>query len=395
MRITDIRVRSLRTTLPAPMRSRGAEGFTVHYHTGSEFQELAVVELREESGHTGITLLPGDRGTVVQMLEQIARPVLAAAGEGSLSHLRASLMRAAAQTRLSAMWQTRLLSALEGALWDLQGKLLRWPIYQLLGGSRRAPALAGTDPVGEGVPVYAGGGGALYFDAREILIGEARELVAWGFRAMKLKIGRGPEEDIALARAIRDAIGPHIRLLVDANRAYDLDSAMRVLPELAALGVYWFEEPLPVQEAEGYRRLRQAAAPVLIAGGEHCTSIADARRVLEEGMVDVLQADMAVNGLMRWVTMAEMAREAGVRAAPHMTNSALGIALSLHLQHAIANGAPQEFETWPNPFVQAIFTEPWQIRDGCGVLPEAPGLGYTINEATVAQYLVPEQERLA
>jgi len=392
MRITDIRVRCLRTRLPAPMRPRGDEGFTVYYHTGSELQELAVVELREESGPTGITLMSGERETVTRMLEEIARPVFTLAGEGSLSYLRASLMRAARETDFSSGWQTRFVSALEGGLWDLQGKLLGCPIYKLLGGSRQTPAPDGTGHVGEGVSVYAGGGGALYFDTRATLLSEAQELVERGYRAVKLKIGHGPEEDIALARAIRDVIGPDTRLLVDANRAYDLGSALRILPELAALGVYWFEEPLPVREADGYRQLRQAAAPVLIAGGEHCTSIAEASQVLAEATVDVLQADMAVNGLVRWLTMAEMAREAGVRAAPHMTNSALGITLSLHLQYAIANGASQEFETWPNPFTQAIFNEPWQIREGRCLLPEAPGLGYTINEATVARCLAPGQE---
>jgi len=392
MRIIGMHVRHLQTRLPAPMRPRGEEGFTVHYHTGSESQELAVVELREESGLTGLTLMSGGRGTVARMLEEVARPVFAAVGEGSLCHLRAVLMRAAGQTDFGPMWQMRFLSALEGGLWDLQGKLLGCPIYRLLGGSGRIASRDETGDRSEGVPVYAGGGGALYFDTRETLLGEARELVQRGFRAIKLKIGHGPEEDAALARAIREAVGPGIRLLVDANRAYDLDSALHLLPELAALGVYWFEEPLPVREAEGYRRLRQAAPPVLIAGGEHCASITDAARLLEEGIVDVLQADMAVNGLVRWLTMAEMAREAGVRAAPHMTNSALGMALSLHLQCAIANGAPQEFETWPNPFVQTIFREPWHLQEGRCLLPQAPGLGYTINESTVTRYLAPGQE---
>jgi L-alanine-DL-glutamate epimerase-like enolase superfamily enzyme len=374
MQIEEITARYLQADLPAPMRSRGAPGFQVHHHTGSERQRLALIELLGADGARGFTLLPGTRDAIEPLIDDLARPALRAAGSASLFALRDALIKTGGERGLAPLRLASFVSALEAALWDLQGKSLGRPIFALLGGA------------GDRAPIYAGGG-SLCFAPPEELVKEARRYVAQGFRAMKIKIGHGPQEDAALVRAIRQAVAPDIELMVDANCSYDLDSALRLLPDLAALGVIWFEEPLPRGEREGYRRLR-GASPVKIAGGEGCFTLTRVRELLSEEMVDILQPDMGLLGLSSWLAIAEMARETGVQVTPHVCNSALGLALALHLQLAIANGVRQEFETFDNPFVREIFNEPWQIEDGCCLLPDGPGLGFTPSEDTVAKHLV-------
>lgn len=370
MRVTDLRVHTLAAELPAPMRSRGSPGYREYFHTGSERQRITAVELLTDTGRTGITLLGGDaRG----FLDAVARPALAGIDPAAVRRARAGLLqglRAApdALQRAGAGHVNRL----EFALWDLKAQEAGLPLFRLLGGA---------DPE---VDVYAGGG-SLCWNPLPLLLEETDRLLERGFRALKIKIGHGPTEDRELVRAIRRRCGPEVRLMVDANRAYDLAGALALCEELEAQEIAWFEEPFVYEEPQVWRALRERTA-VPLAGGEGFHRLAEAAEALREGIVGLLQCDAGAFGLVELLAIGAIAHERGVRLTPHSCNNAIGFLASCHLQRALPNGSMQEYETFDNPFVHSMLDGIPEVREGKLRLTERPGLGVTLNPETLARY---------
>jgi L-alanine-DL-glutamate epimerase-like enolase superfamily enzyme len=170
------------------------------------------------------------------------------------------------------------ISAVDAALWDLKARLLGVPLVKLLGGVR------------DEVPVYGSGGFTSY--SIERLQDQLAGWVDRGIRAVKMKVGRDPDEDGDRVRLARDAIGPGIELFVDANGAYTAKNAVTHAEAFASADVGWFEEPVPSNDLEGLQFVRQHAPHGMeIAAGEYGYEADDFRRLVETGSVDVLQAD--------------------------------------------------------------------------------------------------------
>ena len=170
------------------------------------------------------------------------------------------------------------IAAVDNALWDLKARLLDVPLVQLLGAARDA------------IPVYGSGGFTSYTIARlaEQLGGWARS----GIRMVKMKIGREPAADVERVRAARKAIGDDTALFVDANGAYSRKEALAFADAFAQQRVRWFEEPVPSDDLEGLRLIRdRAPASIDITAGEYGYDLVYFRRMCEAGAVDVLQAD--------------------------------------------------------------------------------------------------------
>jgi L-alanine-DL-glutamate epimerase-like enolase superfamily enzyme len=170
------------------------------------------------------------------------------------------------------------MAAVDTALWDLKARLLDLPLVSLLGAAR------------DGVEVYGSGGFTSYSDGQL-----TRQLGDWardGIRRVKMKVGSDPAGDPRRARVARDAIGPDVRLMVDANGAYTRKQALLLAQDFAELGVDWFEEPVSSDDLEGLRLLRDGGpAGMAIAAGEYGYDSPYFRRMLEAQAVDVLQAD--------------------------------------------------------------------------------------------------------
>jgi L-alanine-DL-glutamate epimerase-like enolase superfamily enzyme len=378
MQITSIDAFSLSAELPGPMRSRGDVGFTEYFHTGSERQRVTAVRIHPDSGHAGITILSRDAR---EWIERVARKLLIGADPRVIRHhLKALRMESIAQglggtepleiTRAEEVYLNRL----EFALWDLAAQAAGIPLFRFLGGS---------DPR---VMVYAGGG-SLCWNPLPLLLEEADQLVAGGHVALKIKIGHGPEEDAEIVRAIRARVPPYVRIMVDANRAYDLESALKLAPTLEEAEVGWFEEPFVYDDPEPWRVLRQRAR-VKIAGGEGFSRVSQAADALREGIVHILQCDAGGFGLHALLATATLAQEYRVSLMPHSCNGVIGFVVACHLQTALPNRQLQEFETFDNPFIHRLFNEPFTVENGCLALPETPGLGFTFNEATLERYRV-------
>ena len=178
------------------------------------------------------------------------------------------------------------ISAVDTALWDITGRALGQPIYNLLGGKVR-----------DRVAVYATG---LYYTEGEFptrLLDEARGYVEAGFMGMKTKVGGLPmDEDVKRVAALREAIGPDVKLMVDANQAYNATSAIRMGRRLEEYDILWFEEPVNAQDVEGYLQVK-SALPMAIAGGENLRTRYEFSQFLARRAYDIASAG---RGQRRW-----------------------------------------------------------------------------------------------
>ncbi|WP_343390151.1 mandelate racemase/muconate lactonizing enzyme family protein [Candidatus Amarobacter glycogenicus] len=206
------------------------------------------------------------------------------------------------------------MSALDIALWDIKGQALGVPVHNLLGGAFR-----------QSVPAYATGcyyRGADYLNHRATLpalAAEAHSYVETGFTMLKIKVGLlSTEADAERVATIREAIGSQVGLLVDCNHAYNAYTAIRMGRTLEKMDVRWFEEPVPPEDHEGYRRVRDAL-DVPIAGGECEYTRYGFRQLLADGCVDIAQPDLCVaGGFSEWLKIQALASSFGVSVIPRL-----------------------------------------------------------------------------
>lgn len=277
------------------------------------------------------------------------------------------------------------ISGIDIALWDLAGKLRGEPISALLGGRQRdaiRPYVTGhyfkkTDDMEE---------------QYQHIIAEAKEN-ADRFGAIKAKIGLGllgygPKEDIELVRRIRDTVGEETTLLVDANYAYDIGTARYVGQALADLDVFWFEEPVPPENIQGYGDLRDSL-DVRIAGGE-CHAPYEFDRLFDCRGLDIAQPDLCnVGGITAARRVAAGANTHNVQVVPHVWGTPVAIAASLQFI-ATLDGQPWlEFDQSSNPLRDDLAVKQFEVTDDDTIrIPDSPGLGIELDEKIIAEYRI-------
>jgi D-galactarolactone cycloisomerase len=265
------------------------------------------------------------------------------------------------------------LSALDVALWDLTGKLLDKPVCDLLGGRRR-----------DSIEVYATG---MYFarcdDLPARLASEAAGYVERGFASMKMKVGLGVEEDVRNVQAVREAIGPKVRLMADANHAFDRKSARELAMAMTTCDGAWIEDPQSQDDYAGYRDLR-AVSPMAITAGECEYLRAGFQRLFAAEAVDIAQPDIcAAGGLTEALRIADLAREFGVPITPHCWGSGVAFAAAAHFMAALdaSDGEPLpplEMDQTENPLRDKLITPGFRAEDGRIAVPTGPGLGVDV-----------------
>jgi L-alanine-DL-glutamate epimerase-like enolase superfamily enzyme len=272
----------------------------------------------------------------------------------------------------------------EAALWDIIGKVTGQPVSVLFGGATRR------------LPAYASFGEAKSPQARAEAAVAAK---AAGFRAMKIRISRtNLGSSLEAVRATRQAVGEEIVIMADLNQwwrmagdlssALDLTQVRRIAAELAELGVFWLEEPLPGGDLDGMRALRQQ---IRVAGGEMARTPGELLDALAAGALDVLQPDVVLTvGMLRTRTIAELALLRHRWFTPHTWTNGLGLLANLHVVAGVGGGPYVEFPYDPPGWTPArrdfFLTEPVRIdAEGCLNVPDAPGLGAEIDLAAVAR----------
>ncbi len=285
------------------------------------------------------------------------------------------------------------ISALDVALWDLKGKDLGVPAYTLLGG-----------PFRTSVAAYATGcyyRGADVQDETAVVDAVSREAESYieaGFSMLKIKIGLWPiDKDRLRIAAVRNAVGNEPVLMADANHAYRADDAIRAGRILEEYGYRMFEEPVPPEDLDGYKRVRDAL-DIAVSGGECEYTRWGFRTLIEKEAVDILQPDIsACGGLSEFMKITALATSRNLLVMPHVWGS--GIALAASLQ-AIALIPETPYRAFPVPLETEPAVEydrnPNPLRDElCGGfelkagrldIPTAPGLGVRVNREILEKY---------
>ncbi len=255
------------------------------------------------------------------------------------------------------------ISAIDGALWDALGKTAGLPLYRLLGGAR------------DRVPAYHSGGLWLSRSIDE-LVAEAQSFVSQGFRAMKMRLGLpDPADDITRVKAVREAIGPSIKLMADANQSLTEAQAIRLGRRLEPFDLTWFEEPLPAWDLEGLARVA-AALDTPIASGETEYTRYGFRRMLELRSADILMPDLQrVGGVSEFMRVGHMAESHDIAVSSHLFPET-----SVQVLGALSNAIFLEYMPWFSP----LYNEALAFSDGNAVVPERPGWGFTFNQDYIA-----------
>jgi L-alanine-DL-glutamate epimerase-like enolase superfamily enzyme len=338
----------------------------------------ALVAVTTEEGLTGWGSV-FTSGDLVRASLDVLRPLLI--GENALEPERVSEV-----LHQHTFWQgrggaiTHTISGIDIALWDILGQATGQPVGRLLGGRYR-----------ERVQPY----GSILMDEPGRLVEVLHQVTALGFRAIKM--GWGPfgrvdaATDEAIVRAARDAVGPDIRLMVDAGGSdafwpNGLRWARRTAEMLAGYNIAWFEEPLAPDALEDFVALRRDS-PLPIAGGETLTRRQAFQPWLERGAFDIVQPDVTkVGGISEERRIAWMAQEHGVQFIPHGWNTALGLAADLHLASAFATTDLVEYIVG-SAYIDEVTVGDWTLDgDGMLAIPNGPGLGITVDPDAVERY---------
>lgn len=267
------------------------------------------------------------------------------------------------------------MAGIDLALWDLRGKATGLSVGRLLGG-----------PLRETVPCYASP--VPLRETPEESAEAALVFVEQGFLALKVKIGRGADRDGEHLRAVRDAVGDGIDVLVDANCAYALDEATRVGAVLHETGVRWFEEPLAVVDVAGLAELRRRTGLTIVTGETSFTRF-DLREFVLKEAVDVYMPNIARSGgITESQRIAALASAFQVDIAPHGVGSGVSLSAALQFCAATPNFRTYEYNRLPNALRENLLTTPPEFRDGELVVPDRPGLGVELDADVVDRFTV-------
>ena len=254
------------------------------------------------------------------------------------------------------------MSGIDMAAWDALGQSAGQPLAKLLGGATRP------------VPAYNSKG--LGIMALKPLVKEAQELVAEGFAAVKLRLGREkPADDLAALRAVKKAIGPEITLMVDFNQALSVAEAVkrgRMIDDEG--GVFWIEEPVRADDFAGCAKVaREVATPIQI--GENFMGPEQMAQAIAAGACDYVMPDaQRIGGVSGWMRAAALAQAAGLEMSSHLFPEA-----SAQLLAVTPTAHWLEYVDWADP----VLDEPLGVRKGFTVPSKRPGLGIAWNEKAV------------
>jgi len=391
MRITDVRTIPVEVKLPKPV-------FDANYTMATK--PALLVEIETDQGLVGLgeaAHFGGPMASTSQVIEHELRNYLIGQDPRNIEYLW-ELMHRRAYKHARGGIVIAAISGIDIALWDLRGKIAGMPLWQMLGGYRKR------------VPAYATGG--FYSEGKGVkeLVKEMQSYTKHGFRAVKMKVGRNAgiemsplrvmdnrgkcevslQDDIERVAAVRDAIGPDIKLMVDANGAWDVTTAVKMGRAMEKYDIYWYEEPVWPDDVAGSAEVASKVG-IAIAGYETCSyGIVDFNDYIKARAVHFVQPDVAwAGGLTESLKIAHMAQAANMPIAPHIHGSAVAVAAAVHLLGAVRNGSMAETVYPAHALMTDLVKEPFNVdRKGEIELPDTPGLGIELDPKVVKKYKV-------
>lgn len=325
---------------------------------------LLVAEIETEQGFRGLgftyTLRNGGPAQFSHAKEMA--PLLIGEDPNDIPRLWSKLVWAGASVGRSGL-ATQAIAAFDNALWDLKAKRANLSLAKLLGAQRNE------------VRCYNTSGGYLQASVDEI-IDKSKASLARGIGGIKMKVGHPDRrQDLQRVDAIRKALGDDTPLMVDVNQQWDRTTALRMGMAMEQYNLQWIEEPLDAYDVDGHRMLSSnLVTPV--GTGEMLTSAGEVAEYIRQGAVDLVMHDAPrIGGITPFLKVQQMAEDHGLMMAPHFV-----MEIHLHLAAAYAH------ETWVEHFewLEPVFNERLEIRDGQMIVPTRPGLGLSLHEQTTA-----------
>ncbi len=284
------------------------------------------------------------------------------------------------------------MAGVDMALWDLAGKKLGAPVWKLLGGRRR-------DKV---IPYASASFG---HKSREQLNQESAVYRDQGFKAVKFGwgiLGRGSvEKDAEIVRGVREGVGGDVKVIVDAGAPWEATAArmIKTIKEVERYNVFFFEEPIPQDDLDGYLQIK-AAVDTPISSGEILGTVPEFKSIIDQRAVDIVQPDPSKVGLTQWMRIAKVAEEAHMMCVPHDWSTGLNVIAQIHLVSSIPNGEYVEYHrpvtnkenresfTFASEIMDELLLEPLELKDGYFEVPNKPGLGVELNDNVLRKYAV-------
>ncbi|MBC7780381.1 MAG: mandelate racemase/muconate lactonizing enzyme family protein [Proteobacteria bacterium] len=349
-----------------------ATAFSTRLVTGRDY---GLVKVRADDGIEGIGFCyTGSQGgaLTVDAVRLLLAPLLIGRESTSTEALWSAMYaESLLQGRSGSVM--RALSILDTALWDLNARAAKLPLWRYLGAAFE-----------DSVPAYASGGYYLDGKGPKQLGKEVADYVKLGFQAVKIKVGKEtPKGEAARVRAAREAIGPDVLLMLDANNAWsDVPTALEYCKRFEAYDPYWIEEPFGPDELDNHAKLAQRT-PITVATGEIGYGRWYFKELLDKQAAEILQTDACVcGGITEWRRIAATAASYGVTMCPHWFHD-----LHVHLVAATPNARFVEFFTDDQVlnFRNLIDTQ-LEFRKGRLMLPQTPGLGFGFDEKRVRKF---------
>jgi L-alanine-DL-glutamate epimerase-like enolase superfamily enzyme len=370
LKITDLKVRLVRHELPSgrpvPEGPRGS---------------IAVVTVETDEGITGI----GDAMThsiyheaalaVKVIIERGLKNLLIGENPADVRRLWWKMYHSEMYARQGGL-ALNAISAVDTALMDILGKAANQPVCRLLGGKQHSK-----------IQVYASD---LFDMARpEKTIRLVNRLVDEKFKAIKLGyggFGLDVDESINMIRMIRDSIGYDVALMVDGPRSLSVSEAIKLGRKLERYEVFWWEEPLPKTDIDGYVKLTESL-DIKIAAGEQLQTAYEFKEWITRRAVDIIQPDVHIaGGLSECRRISDLAEIWNIPLVPHSWSTAINFAAALHLVASMKRPLFVEYRTLRTPLMTELLREPIRIENGYVEVPEKPGLGIELNEETISMY---------
>ncbi len=386
MKITSIKSHVLRYELDKEL------GYSQQYY---KHRTAHLVEVETDEGITGWgeCFGPGNIALANKyIVEKVIQPLIK--GDDPLKkeniwHKVYNLLRDSGQKGMPI----QALSGIDIALWDILAKKSNLPLYQLLGGKTN-----------DKIPVYGYGmmlQKKTVDELCELFKNEANQIKEKNFKAMKMKIGMGPKEDLKLVSAVRDTIGSEFKLMVDANHAYNKNDALYVGRGLDEMNIYWFEEPVAPEDYESYKELKEKLK-TNIAGGEAEFTKYGWNQLIKNNCIDIAQPEVCgLGGITEYLKVSALAQSNFIPIVNHVWGSALSVAVNLHLLTTLPDmpgglfptKSMLEFDTTEkNIFITDLAEEKFSILDqvknknGFASPLENIGIGINPNKDFIKKY---------
>lgn len=360
-RIRHVRLSTL--TLPLATAISDAKVLTGRQKPMTEIVFL-FADIRSEQGHhgTGFSYSKRAGGPAQYAHAREVADNLLGEDPSDIGRVYQKLLWAGASVGRSGV-ATQAIAALDIALYDLLAKRAGIPLAKLLGAYR------------DSVKTYNTSGGFLQASIDEVKE-RATESLEEGIGGIKIKVGH-PNSAVDLSRvaALREHLGPSVPLMVDANQQWDRPTAMRMGRTLEQFNLTWIEEPLDAYDAEGHAQLAHAL-DTPIATGEMLSSVSEHLNLITHRSADIIQPDAPrIGGITPFLRLAALADQAGLQLAPHFA-----MEIHLHLAAAYPREPWVEHFEWLNP----LFNERLETVNGRMIVPNRPGLGFTLSEQAAA-----------